>query len=255
MRQETNWRDERKQVSASNPHFRAFLLGTVWFAAIAFKMVSRSTGSWASYPPKQLIVVVVGWVITALVLGFLATKFAKLRSWWGIGIGTVLGSFAVMGFMLFLVTKIYGPAPPTSFKSTDEQMVYLADLATQWVRKDRGIKLDYSLDSIKTIEEELDRISKEVNKTNPQKGTFGTATGYGAYIGEVFRRRDGGTWSVDHAVAGPGSYPLTTKSNGTIFPVGWCWKRLTLGDEDNVYHKALVFSEKPYGRTNSILKE
>jgi len=31
---------------------------------------------------------------------------------------------------------------------------------------------------------------------------------------------------------------LTTKSNQVIFPVGWCWKRIINGDEDNVYLKA-----------------
>ena len=51
--------------------------------------------------------------------------------------------------------------------------------------------MDYSFDSIKVIEEELGRISNEVDGANPRQGTSGLAMGYGAYIGEVFRRRDG----------------------------------------------------------------
>jgi hypothetical protein len=100
--------------------------------------------------------------------------------------------------------------------------------------------VDYSLDSIKVIEEELGRISKEVDRAKPQSGTFGTALGYGAYIGEVFRRRDGGSWAEDHPVGGPRSFPLALNNQRTLFPVGWCWKRLTAGEEDNVYHKALM---------------
>jgi len=80
--------------------------------------------------------------------------------------------------------------------------------------------LDYSFDSIKVIEEELGRISNEVDGANPRQGTSGLAMGYGAYIGEVFRRRDGGSWAVDHPAAGRRSYPLTTKSNVIMFPVG-----------------------------------
>ena len=122
-------------------------------------------------------------------------------------------------------------------------MECFANGATKWVKKDRGLDLDYSLDSIKVIEEELARISREVDHSNPQRGTFGVAMGYGAYIGEVFRRRAGGSWAVDHPAGGQQSYPLTTQSNVTMFPVGWCWKRLTVGEEDNVYHKAMMFSQ------------
>lgn len=154
--------------------------------------------------------------------------------------------------MSFTVENLDAPTKPPKFKNTDEMMIYLGNETMKWVKKDRGIDLDYSLASISVIEEELARISKEVNKANPQKGTFGTALGYGAYIGEVFRRRDGGSWGVDHEVGGSGSYPLTTKSNGVIFPVGWCWKRLTIGEEDNVYHKALAFSEGGNVITNAV---
>jgi len=129
-----------------------------------------------------------------------------------------------------------------NFKSTDELMAYLATEATKWVKNDRGIDLDYSIESIQTIDEELARLSKEVNKTNPQKGTFGTALGYGAYVGEVIRRRAGGSWAADHPAGGPHSYPLTITSNRVIFPVGWCWKRLTGGEEENVYTKAKLFT-------------
>ena len=129
-------------------------------------------------------------------------------------------------------------------------MAYFATEATKWVKKDRGIDLNYSLESIKIIEEELGRVFKDLDRTNPPRGTFGLATGYGAYVGEVFRRRDGGSWAVDHPTGGQRSYPLTTKSNGVIFPIGWCWKRLTVGEEDNVYHKVLLLSASAGSITN-----
>ena len=122
-------------------------------------------------------------------------------------------------------------------------MVYFAGEAAKWVKKDRNIDLDYSLESVKIVEEELGRISRQVDKRSPKPGTFGIAMGYGAYIGEVFRRRDGGSWAVDHPTGGARSYPFQTKTNGAIFPVGWCWNRLTSGEEDNVYHKARIFAD------------
>jgi hypothetical protein len=237
-------------MSTSNPYFRTFVVGALWFTAVAFKMVSRHSGHWSTYPPQNFVVLVVGWVITALLLGVVTTRYERLRSWWSIGLGTVAGSLVVLGLMLFIVEQVYGPPNPPKFKNTDDMMAYFATEATKWVKKDRGIDLNYSVDSIKVIEEELGRLSKDVDRANPQPGTFGLATGYGAYIGEVLRRRDGGSWAVDHPVGGSRSYPLTTKSNTTIFPVGWCWKRLTVGEEDNVYHKALLFSESAGSITN-----
>ena len=237
-------------MSISSPFFRTFTVGAVWFTAVALKMVSRHSGHWSTYPLHNFIVLVVAWVITALLLGVAASRFGRLRSWWGIGLGTVVGSFVVLGLMLFTVERVYS-TPLPKFKSTDEMMVYFSNETAKWVKRDRGIDLDYSLGSIKIIEEELGRISKEVDRAKPQAGTLGLAIGYGAYIGEVLRRRDGGSWAVDHPVGGLRSYPLTTKSTNTIFPVGWCWKRLTNGEEENVYHKALVFTEAHNPFTNA----
>lgn len=214
-------------------------------------MVSRNSGNWSTYPPRNLVVLVVAWVVTALLLGAVAARFEKLRSWLNIGFGTVAGSFVVLGTMLLLGQKMYAPPAVPHFETTDAMMEYFASEATKWVEKDKGLELDYSLESIRVIENELDQVSKEVDHTNPQQGTFGIAMGYGAYIGEVFRRRIGGSWAVDHPAGGRQSYPLTMQTNVTIFPVGWCWKRLTVGEEDNVYQKAMMFLRTERGITNA----
>jgi hypothetical protein len=242
----------------ANPYssyLRAFTLGFVWFAAVGVKMVSRHPNHWSTYPPRNFIVLVVAWIITALLLGALAARWKRLRSWSMVALATVAGSFVVMGSMLLLVEQIRGPAAATEFKDRNAMMEHFANEAAKWVKQDRGIVLDYSLDSIKVVEEELERISKEVNRDNPQQGTWGTALGFGAYIGEVFRRSDGGDWAVNHPNGGPQSYPLTIQSNVTIFPVGWCWRRLTLGAEDNVYHKAMMCSQAASELTNTVPNE
>jgi hypothetical protein len=239
-------------MSTRTVFLRTFIAGAIWFAAVGFKMLSRHPGHWSTYPPQNFIVLVIGWIITAFLLGLVAARFEKFRSWLSIGAGTVAGSLIVLGLMLFGANRVYGPSPAApKFKTTDEMMLYFATEATRWVKQDRGIDLDYSIDSVKVVEEELARISKDMDKATPPRGTFGLATGYGAYIGEVLRRRDGGSWAVDHPAGGRGSYPLTTTSNTTIFPVGWCWKRLTVGEEENVYHKLLVFSGNAASSTNA----
>lgn len=235
----------------STPYVRSFAIGAIWFAAVGVRMISRHNGHWSTYPFQNLMVLVGAWIVTGLLLGVAATYIAKLRSWWGIGLITIPASMVVMWLMVFAQERIYGPAAVPEFKTTDEMMVHFAKQATQWVKKDRGVDLDFSFESIHVIEEELERISKEVDKTNPQRGTFGLACVYGAYVGEVLRRKEGGTWSADHAVGGPKSYPLAFSSDNVIFPVGWCWKRLTGGEDENVYVKAQMWAQVKNGVTNS----
>ncbi|HMC28268.1 MAG TPA: hypothetical protein VKM56_10805, partial [Verrucomicrobiae bacterium] len=170
-------------VSVSSPYFRTFLVGAVWFAGIGLKMGSRHAGDWSAYSPRNFLVLIIAWITTALFLGVAATRFEKLRSWLGISLGTVAGSLVVLGLMVMIAERVYGPPKTPKFKTTDEMMAYLASEATKWVRKDRSIDLDYSVDSIRIIDEELGRISKEVDKEHPQRGTLGVAMGYGAYIG------------------------------------------------------------------------
>ena len=167
-------------------------------------------------------------------------------------IGTIVGTFVVLGLMLVSVSARNPHPDASSFKDTNEMMVYLASEACKWVKQDKGVDLDYSVDSIKLIEGELARISKDVDKANPRRGTFGSATGYGAYVGEVLKRKHGGDWARDHSVGGANSYPLTLTNKTTVFPVVWCWKRLTVGEEDNVYNKSLAFLASQQVATNSL---
>lgn len=131
-------------------------------------------------------------------------------------------------------------------------MIFLAKEAASWVKTDKSVDLDYTIKSVEVIEEQLARLSDSIDRTNPPPGTYGQAIGYGAYIGEVFRQRDGGVWAEDHPTGGAKSFPLTIKSNSTIFPIGWCWKRIINGAEDNVYHKALLLSGAQSIPTNVV---
>lgn len=243
-------------TNAPSPYLRTFVCSTIWYAAIAGKMVSRHDGPLATFPTRNLAILGICWILTALLLGVVATRFERLRSWWGIGTGTVAMSFAVMATLFATSHLANRKAAYPEFKTTDAMMEYLGKEAAKWVKADRGVELDYSLESIRIMKEELGRVSKQIDGKNPPSGTFGTAMGYGAYVGEVLRRRGGGTWAADHAVAGERTYPLSMAGGATIFPVGWCWKRLTQGEDDNVFMKAMMSVETEKIRnaatTNSI---
>ncbi|HEX5218303.1 MAG TPA: hypothetical protein VFZ59_01950 [Verrucomicrobiae bacterium] len=120
------------------------------------------------------------------------------------------------------------------FETTGEFMAYAANDAIKWVKEDRKIELDYSSESVAAIEEALDRLSRSIPRDNPPPGTFGQAIAYGAYLGEVLRRKHGGSWAEGHAEGGKPSYSLTIKSNVVVFPINWCWKRVINGEEDDV---------------------
>src|SRR5262245_31681509 len=106
----------------SNPYFRSFVAGAVWFMAMALKMVSRHPGHWSTYPPQNLVVLVFGCVITALLLGTAARRLERLRSWWCVGLGTVAGWFAVLGLMIVTMDAMHGRPTPPKFNNADEMM-------------------------------------------------------------------------------------------------------------------------------------
>lgn len=59
---------------------------------------------------------------------------------------------------------------------------------------------------------------------------------FGGYLGEVFRRHQGGEWLLDDQIS-PGGPVITLQhsSAGKFFPPAKVYKRLMNGDEDNVW--------------------
>jgi hypothetical protein len=236
----------------TNPFARSFLIGALWLIIVIIASLSRHPGSLADYPRPQLLLLILISAITAAQLGVIARHFEKMRSWSRIFLGTMLGWFIVVALVIFIGKFNSAPKsePVPQFATTDAMMAHFASEAIKWVKQDRGVTLDYSTNSIMIIEEELARIHKTSSPKAGQPGVMGTAMGYGAYVGEVIRRRDGGTWGEDHPVAGPKSYPLKLGNNeDTIFPIGWCFKRLVNGEEDNVYAKFILMDQS---RTNQF---
>jgi len=112
-----------------------------------------------------------------------------------------------------------------------KQAIFLA-------RKGFGKKLDFSVKSLNMVEEILEELHKEFLKTNDDKGMYGIALFFGAYIGAVIKNELGlGGWKQDHPDFGHKSYPFHIKEGNCVFPVSWCYKRIMDGEGDNIVVK------------------
>jgi hypothetical protein len=115
--------------------------------------------------------------------------------------------------------------------------------------KENGVTLDFSDESIQEVEKLLAECHREYKKAKSQEGFHGLALMFGAYIGEVIRRKGfGGTWARNHPDMGEDSFPFRWRG-GDLFLYAWCAKRIFDGDGDNVAfkYKALVLDKLGQG--------
>lgn len=126
-------------------------------------------------------------------------------------------------------------------------MPQLAQRAVAYAAE-HGRRLDYSAESVQDVEALLGELHDLRAKGSlDDRGVNQHALRFGAYVGEVLRRRYNGTWHLDHEVGGPSSFPISW-GGGESFPVTWCGKRILNGDEDNVWFKYQVVTSDEYRR-------
>jgi hypothetical protein len=100
-----------------------------------------------------------------------------------------------------------------------------------------GKRLDYSIDSIQHVEHILGAMHDDYKSSGSEEGLQGIALEFGAYIIKVVERHFGPVdWQRNHPSFGEDSFPAFWKGS-TLFPVGWCLKRIVDGDGDNVWFK------------------
>jgi hypothetical protein len=129
------------------------------------------------------------------------------------------------------------------------EMEVRATNAVEIAASEYGIIIDYSPDSVAKVEEILGRIHEQnSNKPLSKNQLVVESLRWGGYIGEVIRRMKPCHWELDSKIAGAGSFPIVFDSEKhETFPVGWCYKRIVNGPEDNVWHKLhfLVEGDNP----------
>ena len=130
------------------------------------------------------------------------------------------------------------------FASTEQLISYACDHAVAEAEQYDGIKLDYSIDSIKKVDTILGRVHDLYVKNPSSVQVQGIALEYGAYVGEVIRRNEPGTyWTRDSQIAGEKSFPLHWKSTEN-YPLGWCSRRIVNGNDDLIWIKYTVIKER-----------
>jgi hypothetical protein len=130
------------------------------------------------------------------------------------------------------------------FANTEDLISYACDHAVAEAQKYDGITLDYSIDSIKKVDTILGRVHDLYVKNPSAVEVRGISLEYGAYVGEVIRRNEPGTyWTKDSQVAGEKSYPLHWNSTES-YPLAWCSRRIINGDEDLIWIKYTVIKQR-----------
>jgi hypothetical protein len=134
-------------------------------------------------------------------------------------------------------------AAERKFASTDEFVQWLASEAVKDAREQNHVNLDYSIDSIKSVEQILGGLHDQYVKDPSTISVKGLGSAYGAYIGEVIRRSEpSARWERDDKL-GEKTYPIIWGS-GHSYPMAWCIRRILNGPEDNVWMKYRVLKDR-----------
>ena len=148
-----------------------------------------------------------------------------------------------LGCLLLIVTyRFYQHRQPTpkESKTTDELIQSLSSEAVKDADSNSQIKLDYSVDSIKKVEQILGKLHEKYEKSQSSISVTGLSAAYGAYIGEVIRKTEPGVhWERD-SVLGEKMYSLRW-NKVEAYPMNWCEKRIADGEDDDVWMKYAAF--------------
>jgi hypothetical protein len=121
------------------------------------------------------------------------------------------------------------------------EMQSRAQLAVKDAKTEFDAVLDYSPESVETVESVLAQIhNSHVANPIPDAELNRHALKWGGYVGEVIKRVRTAEWKLDSDVGGDASLPIVYDDSSESFPVRWCYKRIVNGDEDNVWHKFTI---------------
>ena len=151
-------------------------------------------------------------------------------------------SLTILGILLLVaVWYVRGPrsaSPRLSTREVIDEMQSRAELAITDAERKFDVKLDFSTDSVETLESILAEVH-HAHTTEPLSNEELTrhALNWGGYLGEVIKRVRAAEWKLDSDAGGNGSFPLVYDDGSESFPVRWCLKRIVNGEEDNVLAK------------------
>jgi hypothetical protein len=132
--------------------------------------------------------------------------------------------------------------PPT----VENAAKFAADIVAS-TQRIKGVVLDYSVASLQAVDDILEQFREGGGKSGQMAETL---FGFGCYVGEVFVRNAGGSWTLtaETKMAGMAGFPLVIQTGPVTFcnPIAKVFKRLDNGIEDNLPYFFQVFS-RPAG--------
>lgn len=130
----------------------------------------------------------------------------------------------------------YPPTAENAPKFAEDMVAPAAEIS--------GLELDYSVASLEAVDQIVEQLRQD-GCTADQVGE--TLFGFGCYVGEVFVRQGGGTWreAADTPMAELSPFPMVVELGSDNFcnPIGKVFKRLELGEEDNLPYFYQVFTQ------------
>jgi hypothetical protein len=129
------------------------------------------------------------------------------------------------------------------YPPTPEAAPKHAELCVSAVKDIEEVELDYSVESLETLDGIIEKLRQEGVTSDKVAETLFT---FGCYVGEVFVRNAGGRWCSPEgtSMAGATGFPLIIQlgSGGYCNPIGKVFKRLEQGVEHNLPYFYQVFT-------------
>jgi hypothetical protein len=104
-------------------------------------------------------------------------------------------------------------------------------------KKNFGVELDFSRESVERVEQVLGRLHDLADQQQPdEERVWLFAQLFGSYVGEVIRREHGGGWGMIESEGQRFPGFMFGSAPTTIWPWSRVHKRLVDGAENNVWH-------------------
>ena len=154
----------------------------------------------------------------------------------------IVATVGVAATVLWFTRRAKRKIPAKS--DLDAEMVSLAELVIRRAKETYGVDLDYTETSIGQVELILGQLhAKYRSSPFSEELLTGFAQGWGAYVGEVIRRRKPAHWQRNSLVAAGQTFPLVFDGGGECYPLVWCYKRIKEGPEEDIAFKCKFFLE------------
>ena len=133
----------------------------------------------------------------------------------------------------------------------NDMMSAYAEDAVDFARRNFGITLDYTTESVRKVEAIAETlvqarpknfVSRLFRKSPSEEELQTVCKMLGGYIGEIYRRAKGGEWAVNEEFQALG----VQQGENWIFPPSKVNKRLTNGAEDNLWSYFSVLLAEPW---------